>query len=87
MIIVTVPYITLSQDKYNSEDWIQGHITYLSKDSIFLDNVRYQLDPLLIVKDYEGNILEPVALRNAEIVRALKRNGRVMKIIIIQFRK
>ncbi|NWF51898.1 MAG: hypothetical protein HXY47_02330 [Nitrospirae bacterium] len=87
IIIATIPEGILSQVKYNSEDWIQGHVTSLSKNSISIDNIRYQLDILLTIKDFDGNILEPVALRNAEIVKALKRNGRIIKIIIVQFRK
>jgi hypothetical protein len=41
----------------------------------------------LIIRDPEGNILEPVALKNAEIVKVLDKNGRAMKIVIIQLRK
>lgn len=87
MINVILPNITLSQEKHDSEGWIQGHVTSLGKDSIFVEGIRYQLDPLLTIKDPDGNILEPVALKNAEIVKVLERNGRAMKIVIIQLRK
>jgi len=87
MINVIMPDITLSQEKHNSEGWVQGHVTSLGKDYISVDGIRYQLDLLLTIKDPDGNILEPVALRNAEIVKVLEGNGKAMKIIIIQLRK
>ena len=82
-----MPDITLSQGKHDSESWVQGHVTSLGKDSISVDGTRYQLDLLLTIKDPDGNILEPVALRNAEIVKVFERNGKAMKIVIIQLRK
>ncbi len=88
MINVILPNITLSQGEHNSEGWVQGHVTYVGKDSISVEGIRYQFDPLLIIRDPEGNILEPVALKNAEIVKVvLDKNGRAMKIVIIQLRK
>lgn len=81
-----MPDITLTQGKY-VEEWIQGHVTSISKDSISVDNIRYQFDILLTIKDSNGNILKPVALRNAEIVKVLERNGKALKIVIIEFRK
>jgi len=87
MINVILPNITLSQGKHNSEEWIQGHVTALGKDSISVEGRRYQLDLLLTIKDPDGNILEPVALRNAEIVKLQEKNGRAMKIVVILFRK
>jgi hypothetical protein len=86
-INIILPNFTLSQEKHNSEGWVQGHVTSLGKDFISIDRIRYQLDLLLTIKDPDGNILEPVALRNAEIVRVLERNGKAMKIVIIQLRK
>lgn len=87
MINVILPDITLSQGKHDSEEWIQGHVTALGKDSISVEGRRYQLDLLLTIKDPDGNILEPVALRNAEIVKLQEKNGRAMKIVVILFRK
>ena len=87
MINVILPNIILPQGEHDSEGWIQGHVTYIGKDSISVEGIRYQFDPLLIIRDPEGNILEPVALKNAEIVKVLYRNGRAMKIVIIQLRK
>ena len=87
MINVILPNIILSQGEHDSEGWIQGHVTYVGKDSISVEGIRYQFDPLLIIRDPEGNILEPVALKNAEIVKVLDKNGRAMKIVIIQLRK
>ena len=87
MINVILPNIILSQEEHDSEGWIQGHVTYVGKDSISVEGIRYQFDPLLIIRDPEGNILEPVALKNAEIVKVLDKNGRAMKIVIIQLRK
>jgi hypothetical protein len=88
MINVILPNIILSQGEHDSEGWIQGHVTYIGKDSVSVEEIRYQFDPLLIIKDPEGNILEPVALKNAEIVKVvLDKNGRAMKIVIIQLRK
>jgi hypothetical protein len=87
MINVILPNIILSQGEHDSEGWIQGHVTYVGKDSVSVEGIRYQFDPLLIIRDPEGNILEPVALKNAEIVKVLDKNGRAMKIVIIQLRK
>lgn len=87
MINVILPDITLSQGKHDTEGWIQGHVTSLSKDYIAIDNIKYQFDILLFIKDSNGNILEPVALRNAEIVKVLERNGKIMKIVIIKSRR
>ncbi len=85
--VLTIPCITSSQDRHFSEGWIQGHVTSLGRDSISVDSTRYQFDILVSIKDSDGNVLEPVALRNAEIVRILDRNGKALKIIIIKFRQ
>lgn len=87
MINVILPNIALSQSKYYTESWIQGHVTSLSKDYITVDNIRYQFDILLSIRDSNGNVLEPVALKKAEIVKILERNGKAMKIVIVKFRR
>lgn len=87
MINLILPNIGISQSKHDTEVWIQGHITSLSKDHISVDNTRYQFDILLSIKDSEGNILEPVALKNAEVVKLLQRNGNAIKIVIIKCRR
>lgn len=87
MINLILPNITLSQEKHDTEEWIQGHVTSLSKNFISINDKKYQFDILLSIKDSNGNILEPVALKNAEIVKILERNGKAMRIVIIKFRR
>ncbi len=87
IINVILPNISISQGRHNTEGWVQGQVTSFGKDYIYIDNKRYQFDILLSIKDSNGNILEPVALRNAEIVKILERNGKAMKIIIMEFRR
>jgi hypothetical protein len=87
MINVILPSITLSQGKHDSEGWVQGHVMALGKDWISVDGTKYQFDPLLTITDSDGNTLEPISLRGAEIVKVQEKNGKAVKIVVILFRK
>ena len=75
-----------AQERYYYERWIQGQVKAVSKNSISVGGINYQLDPSIPITDLHENILDVNALRNAEVVKILERNGRAAKIIIILLR-
>lgn len=86
-IMLLVAGLSFAQVKPRSERWIQGHMTAINKDSISVEGTKYMFDLLVSVTNLSGDTLNINELRNAEIVKVLVKDGKAMKIIVIQLRE
>ena len=87
MIIFFVPNLVSPKENPLSTQWIQGHVTAISKESISIEGVEYQFDPHVTVTDSRGNLCKISSLRNAHIVKILEKDGKAVKIVVIQLRE